>query len=376
MVCQATGQHGELSPNTYDIAWWNPLLANWRPIRGGAAWRMYIQDGTTCDANNGISRALTVDFYCVPAATTPIFNYLNETDTCRYYINISTSAACTSALSGDTIDTNPECGGDEFDLEFASATDLVWTSADGSTQYVFRPCGVVSNILCQSQPTTNNSMLCQSYPASQTTYDVAQWFNGTGTTWTPTLNGIQMYTANGDYCAADGQVRTLTVNFICAPNPNPQYIVFLNFTESTALHTAPAAARPVRQSASPALTSLAPHCVLLTVRASTCQYVAFVGVSAVCRNTGRGNQGFCGSGGYDFSLVPGSVYAYTDPAGDYTYYLQPSARQQQQQHSSVSSLARAGLMLTSCSSLAFLRVSGAASCRWLSAPTRLRRPHR
>ena len=33
MMCQATGQNGELSPNTYDIAWWNPsaghLVGDW-----------------------------------------------------------------------------------------------------------------------------------------------------------------------------------------------------------------------------------------------------------------------------------------------------------------------------------------------------------
>ena len=83
MVCQATGTHGEYDPNTYDLSWWNPTLANWRRFGGGGnggTWVMDLQDGTTCGGYG--ARSVQVRYECLANATTPYMYLVNETSTC------------------------------------------------------------------------------------------------------------------------------------------------------------------------------------------------------------------------------------------------------------------------------------------------------
>ena len=289
MMCQATGLNNELSPNTYDIAWYNPQLTTWRPFsyQGQASgWEMSIADGTSCP--NGNNRALQVYWMCQATATTPIFLYLNETSECNYQAVVLTSLACATANISTSL---VSCGG-AYDLSFASQKDLIY-NVPGSTEYiVFRPCGVVDNAVCQAQPNTNSSMVCQAYQGSPLTNDIAI-YNPTLVTYQPTLSGIQMYIQDGDVCGTLGQ-RSLTVNFNCQQGGPAQALTFANFQEP-----------------------------------STCQYVITINTPAVCR-TGRQN-GFCGSANYDFSLSGTSDYAFTTPNGAYTYYFQPCGQVQSAQ---------------------------------------------
>ena len=295
MVCQATGQNNEISPNTYDIAWWNPTLAQWdRTVYSGAtAWTMTIADGTSCGSN--LNRIFTVYWVCSASATTPIFQQLTENGTCNYIAVVLTVLACNQ----QTISTNTTACGGPYDLAFATQRDLIYQTgtSSGAAYYVFRPCGIVDNAVCQSQPTTNQSMMCQAYQGSTSTYDLAI-YNPALTTYTPTLTGIQMYIQDGDQCAAIGAPRSLTVNFNCAQGGPVNSINFVSFTE-----------------------------------ASTCQYVANVTTPAVCRATRQG--GICGvnAGGgqyYDFSLASGSEYSISTSSG-YTYYFQPCGQVQNAQ---------------------------------------------
>jgi hypothetical protein len=141
------------------------------------------------------------------------------------------------------------------------------------------PCSV-----CQRNGNTNTSMMCQAYTTSTTTYDLAI-YNPTSVSYNPTLTGISMFIQDGDYCAAAGIYRSLTVNFVCQQGPTNS-IAFTNLIEQ-----------------------------------STCQYVATVTTPAVCRQ-GRQN-GICGSQNYDFSLAGTSEYSWVSPSGSYTYYFQP-----------------------------------------------------
>ena len=281
MMCQASGTNGEITPNTYDLAWWNPTVANWRRRQNGNWWQMTISDGTTCDAAAGVSRQLTVNFMCSATATTPVMTLVNETTTCYYVATVMTSLACNTT---GIIATQSDCGGD-YDLDFLSQQDLIYTPANSGLSYAFRPCGVVANAQCQSQNNTQSSMMCQIQQGSSTTYDLAIYIPSF-VTYTPTLNGIQMYIQDGDFCATTGANRSLTVNFNCQVGPLGDQAKFLSLYE-----------------------------------ANTCQYVATVTTNRVCR-VGRPN-GYCGSANYDFSLAGNVDYQWTSANGQYTYYFQP-----------------------------------------------------
>jgi hypothetical protein len=291
MMCQATGLYGELDQNTYDIAWWNPTLASWRRFTSAQysayGWIMTIADGVSCGAVG--SRVLTVYYICAPTYTTPVFVNMNETSTCNYAAYILTSVACNTTGSVNT--ATESCGG-QYDLTFATQRDLIYQPVGSTAYYVFRPCGVADNAQCQANANTNQSMMCQAYQGSTSTYDIAIW-NPTAVSYTPTLTGLSMSIQDGEFCGADNALRSLTVNFVCQRGP-PQSIAFTNFQEP-----------------------------------STCQYVATVTTPAVCR-TGVQN-GLCGSQGYDFSLTPGTDYALVSSNSAYTFYFNPCGQVNAQQ---------------------------------------------
>ena len=267
-------------PNAYDLAWWNPTLATWRRfnVPQGNGWAMTIADGQSCGAVG--ARTLTAYFVCSASATTPVFTLLNETSTCQYSAVILTSLACNASQLASTVTEG--CGG-QYDLTFATQRDLIYQPAGSNAYYVSRPCGVVDNAICQSNSNTNSSMMCQVIQGSTTTYDIAI-YNPTQVTYSPTLTGISMSIQDGDGCGDLG-ARSLTVNFVCQPGQGPRSVAFTNLVE-----------------------------------VSTCNYVATVATSAVCRQ-GRQN-GICGNRN-GVSLAGTSEYSYTTPNGDYTYYFQP-----------------------------------------------------
>ena len=281
MLCQAAGTAGELTSNAYDLAWWNPTLANWRRRQNGNWWQLTISDGQTCDAAAGVSRQLTVNFMCSASATTPVMTLVNETTTCYYVATVMTALACNTT---GIITTQNDCGGD-YDLDFLSQQDLVYTPVNSGFSYALRPCCVVANAQCQAHNNTQSSMMCQTQQGSSTTFDLAI-YDPTVVSYTPTLQGISMYLSDGDFCAATGVNRSLTLNINCQPGPLGDQAKLLSVVE-----------------------------------ANTCQYVATVTTNQVCR-VGRPN-GFCGSANYDFSLAGGVDYQWTSADGQYTYYFQP-----------------------------------------------------
>ena len=296
MMCQATGTNNEITTGTYDLAWWNPSLATWRRFEysGNTGWSMSIADGTSCPADNGINRQLTVYFVCDQTATTPFFQSLNETYVCNYIAVVRTILACNQS---QILTTTSPCGG-PYDLTFATQRDLIYQQPGTTAYYVFRPCGIVDNAVCQAQGNTNQSMMCQAYQGQTGTNDIAI-YNPSLVQYTPNLNGISMYIADGDSCG--GTPRSLTVNFVCQQGPGNN-IAFVGWAEGP-----------------------------------TCVYTATVTTSAVCR-ANRPN-GICGptTGGgqnavsYDFSLGSNQEYSWVSADGTYTYYFQPCGQVRNQQ---------------------------------------------
>jgi hypothetical protein len=277
MMCQATGLNGELDVNTYDLAWWNPTLAVWTKHTNGV--EMFIEDGTSCLAANGQSRALKVDFVCDPSATTPVMT-LTETSTCFYVATVTTSAACTPQQIDRTLSP---CGGEYGALTELSGQDLVWNDPQSTQQIIFRPCGIVANQKCQANPNTNSSMMCQAYRDATRTYDISL-YRPASITYQPVKGGIAMMIADGDTCGGLG-ARKMTANFLCQQNLGSG-ANFWNFQE-----------------------------------VGTCNYVAYINTSLVCPAPRPG--GVCGAQGYDFSISNAADLQYITPDGQYIYYFQP-----------------------------------------------------
>ena len=175
-----------------------------------------------------------------------------------------------------------QCGG-AYDLSFLGNNDLIWQDPNNPFIYAFHPCGVVSYQQCQSNPTTNNSMMCQAETGNTMAHNIATYV-AASTSYQPTPNGLMMYIQDGDVCGT--APRSLTTYFQCSNTPQNQ----------------------------PLLVSVS--------EPQTCQYVAYVNTSGVCRRDRQG--GICGSQGYDFSLTGNSPdYSWVSTDLQYTYYFRP-----------------------------------------------------
>ena len=285
MICQAQ----QNSNTAYALATWDPNAVSYYPTLQGI--RMDIQDGAYC-AVASMNRKVSIHFIC---GNNPFGTFLNFTEvtTCNYVGYVSTSLVCSGQRTG-------YCGSGSYDFTLASTSNDL-TYIDGNYKWFLRPCGQVIAPVCNDNPDTQNSMLCQNNLGSRTTYDVA-FYDENLVYWNRIANGWQMFVQDGATCGQDVP-RALTINFICASGTAS----FVNITE-----------------------------------VSGCNYVGYVLTPQACAptsSTGLQNVGsgvgtgvydyeevsHCG-GPYDLSSLSTQDISYDNVAANVTWVLRPCGR--------------------------------------------------
>jgi len=202
MLCQVyLGSAGV----AYDASIYNPYLTTYTPIRSGVI--MTVADGATCYGTTLGARVTMVWFQCNTSATTAWIYNITESPQCTYNVYVWTSLVCPGPQT--------TCGGAGYDLSALTGRgDLQQVNTTSGYTWYFSPCGVVQNSVCQLNPASQSSMMCQVYTATNTTYDISTYASQL-TTWTAITNGVQMQIQDGLTCNGYDFQRMLTVNFLC-----------------------------------------------------------------------------------------------------------------------------------------------------------------
>jgi len=285
MLCQAV----QNSNTAYSLAQWDANAVSWYPTLSGI--RMDIQDGAYCDAA-GANRFVSIHFIC---GGNPFGTFLNftEVSTCNYVGYVQTSLVCAGVRTG-------VCGPMQYDFSLASTSnDLTYN--DGSYKWYLRPCGQVIAPVCNDNPDTQNSMLCQDQLGTPYTYDVA-FYDSNLVYWNRINNGWQMFVQDGATCGQDVP-RAATINFICSTGT----AVFANITEVSACNY-----------------------VGYVLTPQACAQTSSTGLQNVGSGVGTGiydyeEMSHCG-GPYDLSSLSTSDLSFDDVANNYTWVLRPCGK--------------------------------------------------